>query len=1334
MSTKVGSLELEILSNTKGAVSGLDRLSETLGKLRSACKGGAGLSSVAKNMEKLSKVLRESDFSGASDKITELVTALQPLGGLAKSSLTSTVNALRKLPDAMKGIDTRKLYTQIQSLTRIMQPLAVEMEKIARGFAAFPSRIQNLIKANTKLNTSQKKVNSYYKKASSSQETLQKVTDKSALSFVNLAAKISITYMAMRRIVTTVSSFIKKSSDYVENVNLFTVAMGEYADAAKSYAESVGEILGIDPGEWMRNQGVFMTLATGFGVATDRAAVMSEQLTQLGYDISSFFNIDVGDAMQKLQSGLSGELEPLRRIGYDLSQAKLEATALALGIDKSVASMTQAEKAQLRYYAIMTQVTTAHGDMARTLDAPANQMRIFKAQVEQAGRAIGNIFIPALNKILPYAIAVAEVIRYVANAIAGLVGYEFPEIDYSGIGAVAGGAEDADDALDDAAKSAKKLKSYLLGFDELNIISPNDDGGASELEDTLSQFNFELPTYDFVGKATQNRVAQIVKKMKEWLGFTKKIESWSDFIDTDLGNVLVNVGAIGLALGAWKIGTAVTAFFKMLAGTSLVSAFLDGFALIRATGGSVFQALTGGLTNIRYNLGLLPKLAITAVAGFIEFNVVQKTFEDLVKGNENLLTGIGKIAGVVALAAAAMYAAFGPAGVAVAGVVFLVGAIAGITEAHEEMRKEIVNAAFFDGVGTSLDTLKGKLESVTGEYEAQNKQIGIWKDEIATNHDTIDTLSLKIETLGTTLGTTGTVTEEEVKTIKEEFGKLYDSISTNMKLSEEMITTALVGALKRATPEIAGQIDILIGEYQRYVRETSGRAEELKLLIDNGYDQLVGKQKDDPAYQAIMENIRGWYTELGYLEGGMSDAAWQWEQAVAKFDANEIDFGEDLDSATKAIGEIASTGKTALEDLATARDSVLKEIDESIRYATQYGSLEDVQLLGDVRKAIEDDYANQEKAIKEGINSIFESIQEGMIGKLDTTKANLEKEWDDMNWFEHWWYDNDEEKYVLAGLQDFQKNVDTISKAIEDHMGDLETDGSVWASDAMHGIIGALFDSEIVRNDLTGGTAKYSYKTSLENAIKQTFTELETSGKKSSSETGKEITNGLSEGITSKIPEVDKAGKLIVEKTDAAVRAAAQIQSPSKLFAENGGYIVDGLIQGIEEKLIALKESVATVITSVLSKSSATSFGVDFGKNLAKGVADGFKSMSFPTLKGTVNVTDGGSASLTLRAYANGGFPETGQMFIAREAGAEMVGSIGRRTAVANNDQIVDGIANGVAEANGEQTSLLREQNTLLRALLEKESGVYLDGRSLTNSVEKYQRERGRVLITGGVV
>ena len=107
----------------------------------------------------------------------------------------------------------------------------------------------------------------------------------------------------------------------------------------------------------------------------------------------------------------------------------------------------------------------------------------------------------------------------------------------------------------------------------------------------------------------------------------------------------------------------------------------------------------------------------------------------------------------------------------------------------------------------------------------------------------------------------------------------------------------------------------------------------------------------------------------------------------------------------------------------------------------------------------------------------------------------------------------------------------------------------------------------------------------------------------------------------------------------------------------------------------------------------------------------------------------------SLPNFAEGGFPETGQAFIARENGIpEMVGRIGRRTTVANNEQIVESVASGVAEANSEQNALLREQNMILRELLEKDNGVYLDGRSLSNSVDKYKREHGRVLITGGAL
>lgn len=413
---------------------------------------------------------------------------------------------------------------------------------------------------------------------------------KNSLGGLNSVMKTmtwSAVYTGLRKVSSLLAKAITKSNAYQENLNLFTVAMGKYANQALEYGQTVSDILGIDISQWVRNQGVFMTLATGFGVVGDRAYIMSKNLTQLGYDISSFFNISVEDAMQKLQSGISGELEPLRRLGYDLSQARLEAVALSLGIDKSVASMTQAEKAELRYYAIMTQVTTAQGDLARTLDAPANQLRILKAQFEMAAQAIGNIFIPALNAILPYAIAVVQVIREIANAIANLFGFKLTEVDYSGVGELASGAGDLATGLDDAAGAAEKLKQYTAGFDELNVFAPANASGSGAGGGGGTGFDFEMPEYDFLGDAISTKVGEIKAMLEQSLAEITVMVS--GFL-LAVGAMLVLTGAnISLGLGlmaAGAVGLAATAALNWnsmtteLANTlALITGVISGFML-----------------------------------------------------------------------------------------------------------------------------------------------------------------------------------------------------------------------------------------------------------------------------------------------------------------------------------------------------------------------------------------------------------------------------------------------------------------------------------------------------------------------------------------------------------------------------------------------------------------------------------------------------------------------------------------------------------------------------------------------------------------------------------
>ena len=1026
MSTTIESLELEIRSNSANAVSGIDALTQSLTKLKTATTGLSGLKSVATQMKNIgdasrsidpgsvntvtglakaiqllngvkistsianqitaiSTSLQSANFSGGEAKMRELVSALAPLQELSRSNLSSFVTPLKNLPKVfaeLNKIDMGAFAAKMRELATSLKPVGDEMQKIANGFSAFPARIQRLLASTNQMSVANK---------------------KAAFSYTELYHKLRLVKGLIMTVGGTIYSLIQKSSDYVENVNLFTVAMGDYAGEAQEYAETVGEAMGIDPGEWMRNQGVFMTLATGFGVAGDRAAIMSQNLTQLGYDLSSFFNISYEDAMQKLQSGLSGELEPLRRIGYDLSQAKLEATALALGIDKTVSSMTQAEKAQLRYYAIMTQVTTAQGDMARTLNAPANQLKVLKAQFNMAAREIGNIFIPALNAILPYAIAVTKVIRLLASAIASIVGFEMPEVDYSGVNSMSGAATDTGDALDDAADSAKKLKSYMLGFDELNVINP--DSGDS-IEETSDMFDFELPTYDFLEGLADSRVAEIVEDMKEWLGISEDIHSWTDLINTKFGEILVTVGAIGAGIAAWKVGAGVYGAI-----TSIGAALSSMSPVV-----SAIAAAVGAVTGVVW---LIVAAILAVVAGL---TAVYMTNEQVRSGVVNALANIGKSLKPL--------------------VAFIIGTVVpGLKKAWNEL---IVILTPFG------QWLKMVFTSV-------------WQDMI------IPVLNYLSTTVIPTLTTY----------LKNMWNNVLVPLGT------------FIGSV--LTPVIRILSEVLTWLWQYIIVP----------LID--------------------------------LVGGVFAAAWE---ALMKI-INE-----------RVIPEIQKV-ITVMQFL---WNKVLSPI---------------VNFLWDV-------LSPAFKEVFKGIGNIITSIKKVFVGLINFVTGVFTRDW----------------KQAWQGV--------------------------------------------------------------------------------------KEIFKGIWDGL------------------------ATLVKTPLNVALAK----LEAFVNKIIDAWNWLKQQINTLSIDLPDWLGGKSFGF----NLAM------------------------SSHVTIPRFAEGGFPAQGQMFVAREAGAEMVGSIGRRTAVANNDQIVAGIAGGVAEANEEQNTLLREQNTLLRAILEKESGTYIDGKHLAQSVEKYQRERGRVLITGGVV
>lgn len=790
--------------NTGDFASKMNRISDSLSRLKNQTDSLKISSSIGNQLTAISQAV-DSLPDAPGDKLKNLAEGLQPLSTLGKSNMTTFINQLKKLPDVIQKLekaDIDKFTIQMKDLAAAMKPFADEMNKVASGFSAFPSKIQKLINSTEEYNNA---VGRATNKTSAWEKAIKK------LSFVAV----------YRAAVKFLGNVINKASEYQEDLNLFTVSMGEYAEEAYNYAQKVSEVVGIDPAEWMRNQGVFNTIITGFGVAGDKAAYMSQNLTQLGYDLASFYNIDFESAMQKVQSGIAGELEPLRRLGYDLSVARLEQERLNLGIDKSVSSMTQAEKSQLRYYAMMTQVTQVQGDMARTLEQPANMLRVLRAQIEQCARAIGNLFIPILTKVLPIAIAVADGLRQIISAIASLFGVTLNTPDWNAsIGNATSGTEDIADNMGSAVESAKELKRYLAPFDELNVLPDQSTGNGGSGSGTglgtgSGDLGIDLPGYDFLKNA-------VTSQIDEW---KKKLEPLVSFVKENIGEILELITTIGAALLAWKFSVdflnGIEAL-KALSGKELsMPLTIVAGGILTATGfkiefSGIKDAIEKGLNSLNFGEIIVGGLLGTAGAGLLGKGIVsfittafkgKAVANAIANGGKLISTGligaaIGAIVAGIPMFVTGVYDAITnglnilnglliPAGTAFvgAGIGAMIGAIGGPLGALIGL---VVGAVVDLGIAIAQHWDEIKEATVNAWNSVKEKTIEVWngiKDWLSTAWNSIKTTASSVwSSVSTTVSNTWTT----IKTNASKFmSNLLDTFKTKFEKLKQTVTDAI---------------------------------------------------------------------------------------------------------------------------------------------------------------------------------------------------------------------------------------------------------------------------------------------------------------------------------------------------------------------------------------------------------------------------------------------------------------------------------------------------------------------------------------------------------------
>lgn len=260
---------------------------------------------------------------------------------------------------------------------------------------------------------------------------------------------------AVNKLSESFSNALQNAMNFTENMNLFNMSMGENSLRAGTFVDKMSAVFGMDSSNLVRTMGNFYQISHSMGMTSENAYTLSENFTKLANDLSSFYNIPINDAVVKLQAGLVGETEPLRRLGIIITENALKQTAMNLGIQKSVRDMSEAEKMHLRYITTMQQTANVQGNFARTINEPAQYLRILQEQLSQFSRAIGSVFMPVLGAVLPYIIAFARALTTVIGVFAKFLGYKAPQ--YKNFATASIGAGNLAKSMGSAGKGTDKL-------------------------------------------------------------------------------------------------------------------------------------------------------------------------------------------------------------------------------------------------------------------------------------------------------------------------------------------------------------------------------------------------------------------------------------------------------------------------------------------------------------------------------------------------------------------------------------------------------------------------------------------------------------------------------------------------------------------------------------------------------------------------------------------------------------------------------------------------------------------------------------------------------------
>lgn len=333
--------------------------------------------------------------------------------------------------------------------------------------------LQVLITAQTtKFNVELEKVQ---KQIAGLDTNVKKSSSNITKNFAGMATK----FISVGAVITATAKSISAAMNYIEDENLFQVSMGKWADSTRDWSKAVQDSVGVSAA-WLRKySGVMTNMVSSMGIATDQAAQMGKGIALLSNDIASFYNISPETAFEKIQSAMAGMPRPLQELGIMVRDAEVSEVAYANGIAKAGEEMNTQQKAMATYLAILQRTTNAQGDLARTINSPANQFRMLKTAVIDLAVAFGTLFQPLLSVVLPVLNAIVIATTKALKAIANFFGIEFDAGAYAdSLTTTSSGISSVGDAADDSSGKVKKLAKQLASFDEMNVLKEEDNSSS----------------------------------------------------------------------------------------------------------------------------------------------------------------------------------------------------------------------------------------------------------------------------------------------------------------------------------------------------------------------------------------------------------------------------------------------------------------------------------------------------------------------------------------------------------------------------------------------------------------------------------------------------------------------------------------------------------------------------------------------------------------------------------------------------------------------------------------------------------------------------------------